>query len=133
MLYADDHLLGSTARDRISFVRMIGAAKELAIARRKQNWFLRAPEGNELVIETARFRAHPEGIDRGIPAGTEKKVEERISLNEAGVVRVVATVTDPEHLTEPVVRTYDMRRINAALVDYDCELGVARRYRQGRQ
>jgi hypothetical protein len=87
-------------------------------------------EGNELVIETARFAHVRWGNGTGVDSGEQKSTVERYTLAPDGKALTLAfTMTDPEYLTKPV--TVDHRyTLNAAyeLQEYLCDPATSRRH-----
>jgi hypothetical protein len=89
-------------------------------------------EGDSLIIETAHYLPHPEGHGRGIPSGAGKHTRERLTLeDDANVLSIVLTRSDPEYLSEPVTQSMTFRRTDQTLIDFEeCDPEVARRYTQ---
>src|SRR5690606_17572490 len=60
-------------------------------------------EGGALVIESAGFALHGEGVGFGVPSGPDKRLLERLSLSEdRRQIIYEATVTDPDYLEAPL-------------------------------
>lgn len=60
-------------------------------------------EGDVLVVDTARFSEHREGLFNKLPSSREKRLVERFELNPDGrSLKYSWELTDPEYLTEPV-------------------------------
>jgi hypothetical protein len=90
-------------------------------------------EGETLVIESAGFTPHPEGIGFSAPGGLGKRLVERLSLSEDRRQLVYEfTVTDPEYLTAPLTYRATMDyRPDAALSREPCDEETAARFRAG--
>ena len=87
-------------------------------------------EGDTLVVDTALFAGHREGIAFGIPSGRGKHVVERFTLNADGRhLDYEVFLEDPEYLVEPV--TYSSQweyRPELEPTGLACDLDVAQRY-----
>ena len=89
-------------------------------------------EGETLVIESAGFTPHREGVGFGAPSGPGKRLLERLSLSEDRRQLVYeATVTDPDYLAAPLTYagTWDYRP-DAALSGEPCDEQTAQRFRE---
>lgn len=69
-------------------------------------------EGATLIIDTSVFADHNMGNFWGVPSGSQKRVEERITLNQDGkTLSYHFELTDPQYLASPVIGdstwTYD--------------------------
>ena len=85
-------------------------------------------EGDTLVVETTRFRDHPEGNGRGVPSGARKRMIERYTLSEDGKrAEIEVTLEDPEYLAgtfngyTEMVYTPELQ-----LYRYDCDPELSR-------
>lgn len=87
-------------------------------------------DSDVLVVETTQFAPHRSGNGRGIPSGARKRLTERYRLNEDGTRLVVDYILeDPEYLTEPLVDMFGWQYApHMALIPFNCDLEVARRY-----
>jgi hypothetical protein len=87
-------------------------------------------EGETLIIESAAFTPHREGVGRGVPSGPGKRMLERLTLSEDRRQLVYeVTLTDPDYLAAPL--TYSARfdhRPDAVLSEEPCDDEVARRF-----
>jgi len=87
-------------------------------------------EGGTLVVDTAGFAPHAEGIGFGMPSSEGKRLVERFTLaDDRRHLRYEVTVEDPRYLTQPVSfnaqweYSPDLRPSGV-----ECDLEVARRY-----
>ena len=82
-------------------------------------------EGDELVIETARFKAGVLTPHPGLLHSEDMLVTERLSLSEDGNQLVKEySVVDPQYLSKPLTGRSAWNRSNIALPQYNCvELG----------
>jgi hypothetical protein len=87
-------------------------------------------EGETLVIDTALYADHREGLAFGLPSGAGKHTVERIKLNEDGLhIDYEITITDPEYLTAPAThRSQWEYRPDLEPTGLACDLDVAQRY-----
>jgi hypothetical protein len=87
-------------------------------------------EGETLIIESAAFTPHREGVGRGVPSGPGKRMLERLTLSEDRRQLVYeVTLTDPDYLAAPL--TYSARfdhRPDAVLSEEPCDDEVDRRF-----
>jgi hypothetical protein len=88
-------------------------------------------EGETLIIESAGFTPHREGVGARVPSGPGKRMLERLTLTEDRRQIVYdVTVTDPDYLAAPLTyRAVLDHRPDAALTG-DCDEETARRFRR---
>jgi hypothetical protein len=87
-------------------------------------------EGKTLVVDTAQFTAHKEGLAMGLPSGPDKHLVERFTLGaDLKHLDYEVVVEDPDYLAEPIRYTarWDYRP-DLAPTGLACDLGVARRF-----
>jgi len=78
-------------------------------------------DGDTLLVETVGFNPLVEYIG-GVSHGEAMKISERFWLEQAGVLRVETTITDPGVLAEPLVSTLGYRKEPEwTLREYVCE------------
>lgn len=87
-------------------------------------------EGATLVIDTALYAEHREGLAFGVPSGAGKHTVERITLNEDGRhIDYEITIRDPEYLAAPAThRSQWEYRPDLEPTGLACDLDVAQRY-----
>lgn len=99
-------------------------------------------ENETLIIESTAFPALPAGLASGwepngngrdIPSSAQKSLVERYTVNEdASVLTVEYTVTDPAYLTEPYTGTVVWHRMpdDSPVYEFDCDAEIAMRSTQ---
>jgi len=87
-------------------------------------------EDGDLVIETTNFSENPIGNVFSISSGINKKLIERISLNDnASTATYSFTLTDPEYLAAQVEGSYEWHyRPDVSISSEVCDPEIARRY-----
>jgi hypothetical protein len=87
-------------------------------------------EGETLVVDTAQYAAHQEGLTLGIPSSARKHTVERFSLGDNGrSLNYEVVVEDPEYLSEPLHHRSQLEfRPDLEPTGLACDLDVARRY-----
>jgi hypothetical protein len=92
-------------------------------------------EGETLVIESAAFIPHAEGVGRRVPSGPDKRLTERLTLSEDRNQLVYElTLTDPDYLAAPL--SYSARfdhRPDAVPSGEPCDEATARRFLEEEQ
>ena len=78
-------------------------------------------EGDTLVVDTIGYNGKGWVDLGGSPLSDKVHVVTRISKSADGnTLTLTATFTDPVYYAEPFSKTFEWRRIDARLVDYDC-------------
>jgi hypothetical protein len=87
-------------------------------------------QGNALVVDTARFSEHREGLFNKLPSSREKRLLERFELNPDGrSLSYSWELTDPEYLTEPVSgESRWAHRPDLEFSTVECSLDSARQF-----
>jgi hypothetical protein len=87
-------------------------------------------DGEALLIDTANFTAHAIGLTMTLPGGRNKRLTERLELNEDGKgITYSGVIFDDEYLTEPVSWTGQwVFRPSMEHSNEVCDLDVARRF-----
>jgi hypothetical protein len=92
-------------------------------------------EGETLVIESAAFIPHAEGVGRRVPSGPGKRLTERLTLSDDRLQLVYdLTLTDPDYLDAPL--SYSARfdhRPDAVPSGEPCDEATARRFLEEEQ
>jgi hypothetical protein len=87
-------------------------------------------EGKTLVVDTAQFTAHKEGMAMGVPSGPNKHLVERFTLGDDGKhLDYEVVVEDSDYLAEPIryAARWDYRP-DLMPTGLACDLAVARRF-----
>jgi uncharacterized protein DUF6152 len=87
-------------------------------------------EGKTLVVETTNFTDHPMGLSTGVPSSSQKKLNERFTLNEDGKsLTYSGTVEDPVYLTQPAQWSGRLEyRPGMPQSNQKCNVEVARKF-----
>jgi Family of unknown function (DUF6152) len=87
-------------------------------------------EGKVLVVETANFKEHANGLSTSLPSGTQKRLTERFTIAPDGKSLVYSgVIEDPEYLSKPVEWTGQwMYRPGMPHSNEKCDLDVARKF-----
>jgi uncharacterized protein DUF6152 len=87
-------------------------------------------EGDTLVVDTAQFAAHKEGIALGLPSGPRKHVVERFALSEdRSRLKYDVVLEDPDYLAAPITYSSEWDyRPDLTPTGLACDLDVARRF-----
>jgi hypothetical protein len=87
-------------------------------------------DGPDLIVDTARFSDHRIGNAFGLPSGSEKRLQERFSLNADGRSLTYGfELSDPEYLDEPQAGELQWGyRPDLNFDAEECQLANARRF-----
>jgi uncharacterized protein DUF6152 len=87
-------------------------------------------EGKTLVVETANFKEHPNGLSMTLPGSAQKRLTEKLTLGEDGRSLLYSgTIEDPVYLAQPVQWSGKWEyRPTMPHSNQKCDVEVARKY-----